>query len=173
MDSHLRRFSLTRTDLTSQPPPPPLLVPSQQLEHRPDIAGAERRLASACAQIGVAKGGYFPLISLSGAVGYQGQRLAGLLTSPNEVWSLGGSALMPLFDAGKVRAQVAQARAAYDESLATYRQTVLAAFQEVEDNLAAASILASEAEMQNEAVTAARQSTTITLNQYQAGTSAT
>lgn len=163
-------FSLPRTGITSRPPPPPPLVPSQQLERRPDIAGAERRLAAACAQIGVAKGGYFPLISLSGSAGYQGSRLAGLLSSPNEVWSLGGSALMPLFDAGKTRAEVAQARAAYDASLATYRQTVLAAFQEVEDNLAAAGFLAREVEVQNEAVAAARQSTAIALNQYQAGT---
>jgi len=162
-------FSLPRTGLTSQPPVPPPLVPSEQLERRPDIAGAERRLAVACAQIGVAKGGYFPQISLSGAAGYQGTRFAGLLTSPNEVWSLGASAVMPLFDAGKVRAQVAQARAAYDASLATYRQTVLAAFQEVEDNLAAASFLAREVAVQNEAVAAAREAAAIALNQYQAG----
>jgi outer membrane protein TolC len=93
-----------------------------------------------------------------------------LFTVPNEIWSAGAGAVMPLFEAGKVRAQVRQARAFYDESLATYRQTVLTAFQEVEDNLAAAAILAQEAAMQGEAVTAARQSATITLNQYQAGT---
>ena len=163
-------FSLTSADLTIPPPVPPALIPSQQLERRPDIAGAERRLAAASAQIGVAEGGFFPVISLSGSAGYQGQSYSHLFTVPNEIWSAGAGAVMPLFEAGKVRAQVRQARAFYDESLATYRQTVLTAFQEVEDNLAAAAILAQEAAMQDEAVTAARQSATITLNQYQAGT---
>jgi NodT family efflux transporter outer membrane factor (OMF) lipoprotein len=163
-------FSLAPAELTIQPPLPPELIPSQQLEHRPDIAGAERRLAAASAQIGVSKAGYFPLISLSGSAGFQGSQLEHLFSAPNEIWALGASALMPLFDAGKVRAEVAQARAAYDASLATYRQTVLAAFQEVEDNLAAAALLANEAVVENEAVAASRQSATITLNQYKAGT---
>jgi NodT family efflux transporter outer membrane factor (OMF) lipoprotein len=163
-------FSLPPADLTIQPPAPPALIPSQQLERRPDIAGAERRLAAASAGIGVAKGGYFPLISLSGSAGYQGSQYQHLFNAPNEIWSLGAGAVMPLFEAGKVRAQVRQARAAYEESLATYRQTVLAAFQEVEDNLAAAAILTQEAAVQAEALTAARQSAAITLNQYQAGT---
>jgi NodT family efflux transporter outer membrane factor (OMF) lipoprotein len=163
-------FSLAPADLAISPPPPPELIPSQQLERRPDIAAAERRLASASAQIGVAKGGYFPVISLSGSAGYQGTRYQNLFSTPNEIWSLGASALMPIFNAGKVRAGVAQARAFYDESLANYRQTVLAAFQEVEDNLSATTLLASEASVQNEAVVAARQSAAITLNQYKAGT---
>jgi NodT family efflux transporter outer membrane factor (OMF) lipoprotein len=163
-------FSLPPADLTTQPPVPPELIPSRQLERRPDIAGAERRLAAACAQIGVAQSGYFPVISLSGSAGYQAQHYEHLLAAPNEIWSLGAGAVMPLFDAGKVRAQVRQARAIYEESLATYRQTVLAAFQEVEDNLAAAAILAHEAAVQAEALAAARQSAAITLNQYQAGT---
>jgi NodT family efflux transporter outer membrane factor (OMF) lipoprotein len=163
-------FSLPPADLTIQPPIPPTLIPSQQLERRPDIAGAERRLAAASAGIGVAKAGYFPVISLSGSAGYQGSQYQHLFNAPNEIWSLGAGAIMPLFEAGKVRAQVRQARAVYDESLATYRQTVLAAFQEVEDNLAAAALLANEAAVQGEAVAAARQATTITLNQYKAGT---
>jgi NodT family efflux transporter outer membrane factor (OMF) lipoprotein len=163
-------FSLPPADLTIQPPVPPALIPSQQLEHRPDIAGAERRLAAASAGIGVAKAGYFPVISLSGSAGYQGYQYQHLFSAPNELWSLGAGAVMPLFDAGKVRAQVREARAAYDGSLATYRQTVLAAFQEVEDNLAAAVILTQEAAVQAEALAAARQSAAIALNQYQAGT---
>ena len=163
-------FSLPPADLTIPPPVPLALLPSQQLEHRPDIAGAERRLAVASAGIGVAKAGYFPVISLSGSAGYQGSQYQHLFSVPNEIWSLGAGAVMPLFDAGKVRAQVRQARAAYDGSLATYRQTVLAAFQEVEDNLAAAAILTQEAAVQAEALAAARQSATITLNQYKAGT---
>ena len=163
-------FSLPPADLVLAPPVPPALIPSQQLERRPDIAGAERRLAAACAQIGVAKGGYFPVLSLSGSGGYQGPLFQHLFNAPNEIWSLGASALMPLFDAGKVRAEVARARAAYEESLGIYRQTVLAAFQEVEDNLAAVTLLANEAAVQGEAVVAARQSAAITLNQYKAGT---
>ena len=159
-------FSLAPADLTVAPPAPPALIPSEQLERRPDIAAAERRLAAACAQIGVAKAGYFPVLSLSGSAGYQGPRYQSLFNAPNEIWSLGAGAVMPLFEAGRVRAQVAQARAAYDESLATYRQTVLASFQEVEDNLAAAGILTQEAAIQAEAVAAARQAATITLNQY-------
>jgi outer membrane protein TolC len=92
-----------------------------------------------------------------------------LFSAPNEIWSVGGSLVAPLFNAGKTKAQVAQARSAYDESLATYRQTVLSAFQEVEDNLAASNLLAQEAATQDEAVAAARLATTITLNQYKAG----
>jgi NodT family efflux transporter outer membrane factor (OMF) lipoprotein len=163
-------FSLPPTDLTIQPPIPPALIPSQQLEHRPDIAGAERRLAAASAGIGVAKAGYFPLLSLSGSAGYQGSRYQSLFDAPTELWSLGGSAVMPLFEAGKVRATVRQARAVYDESLGTYRQTVLSAFQEVEDNLASAAILTQEAAVQAEALAAARQSAVIAVNQYEAGT---
>jgi len=163
-------FSLPPADLTLTPPHPPELIPSQQLESRPDIGAAERRLAAASAEIGVATAGYFPVLSLSGSAGYQGTGYRNLFSAPNEVWSLGASALAPLFSAGKLRASVAQARAAYDESLANYRQTVLSAFQEVEDNLAAASLLAHEAAIQDEAVDAARQSAAITLNQYKAGT---
>lgn len=163
-------FSLAPADLTLTPPAPPALIPSQQLERRPDIAAAERRLAAASAGIGVATGGYFPVLSLSGSAGYQGPVFSRLFSAPNEIWSLGSSALAPLFDAGKMRAQVAAARASYEQSLGSYRETVLSAFQEVEDNLAATSFLAREAGVQAEAVAAARQSAISTLNQYKAGT---
>lgn len=163
-------FSLTSADLTIAPPATPALLPSQQLERRPDIAAAERRLAAASAAIGIAKAGYFPSISLSGSAGFQGSSTSGLFTTPHEVWSLGGSLVAPLFNAGRVSAQVAAARAAYEGSLATYRQTVLTAFQEVEDNLAAAQLLADEAAVQAEAVDAARRAATISMNQYKAGT---
>jgi NodT family efflux transporter outer membrane factor (OMF) lipoprotein len=163
-------FSLPAEGLTIPPPPPPALIPSELLEHRPDIGGAERRLAAASAGIGIAEAGYFPQISLAGSAGFQGSQLEHLFSAPNELWSLGASAVMPLFDAGRTRAGVAQARAAYDASVATYRQTVLDAFQEVEDNLAAAAVLTREASVQDEAVAASRQSTIITLNQYKAGT---
>ncbi|MFI5357820.1 MAG: efflux transporter outer membrane subunit [Opitutales bacterium] len=163
-------FSLAPASLTLTPPPAPALIPSQQLERRPDIAGAERRLAAASAGIGIAQGGYFPQISLTGSAGYQGNVLRNLFSAPNEIWAVGGSFAAPLFNAGKTGAQVAQARAAYDQGLATYRQTVLAAFQEVEDNLAATIYLAGEAAVQDEAVVAARLATTIARNQYAAGT---
>lgn len=163
-------FTLTPATLFVTPPRTPELVPSQQLESRPDIAAAERRLAAASAQIGVAKAGYFPVIGLSGSAGYQGLSTRNLFSAPNELWSAGASALLPLFNAGKTRAGVAQARAAFDQSLFAYRETVLAAFQEEEDNLSAAALLAEEASVQDEAVAAARQSAAITLNQYRAGT---
>lgn len=162
-------FSLAPADLAIQPPAAPALIPSRQLERRPDIAASERRLAAASAGIGIAKGGYFPVISLSGSAGYQNSAISNLFSTPNEIWSLGASAVAPLFNAGKTRAQVASARSFYEESLATYRQTVLTAFQEVEDNLAAGTLLAREASLREEAVAAARQSTAITLNQYKAG----
>jgi NodT family efflux transporter outer membrane factor (OMF) lipoprotein len=163
-------FALPPADLTVAPPAIPALIPSEQLERRPDIAAAERRLAAASAGIGIAEGGYFPVISLSGSAGFQAPRLQNLFSTPNEIWSVGASALAPLFNAGRTGAAVDQARAAYDESLGNYRQTVLAAFQEVEDNLAAANLLARESAVQDEAVAAARQSAVITLNQYKAGT---
>jgi NodT family efflux transporter outer membrane factor (OMF) lipoprotein len=163
-------FSLAPASLDAHLPAVPALVPSEQLERRPDIAAAERRLAAASAGIGIAQGGYFPVISLSGSAGYQGPEFSKLFSAPNEIWSVGASALAPLFNAGRTRAAVDQARAAYEGSLASYRQTVLSAFQEVEDNLAATALLAREAEVQDEAVAAARQATTITLNQYKAGT---
>ncbi len=163
-------FSIAPAVLATQLPAVPALLPSEQLERRPDIAAAERRLAAASAGIGIAKGGYFPVITLSGSAGYQGSQLPHLFSAPNEIWSVGAAALAPLFNAGRTGAAVDQARAAYDESLATYRQTVLSAFQEVEDNLAAADLLSRESAVQDEAVSAARQATTITLNQYKAGT---
>ena len=163
-------FSLAPADLTVRPPVAPEILSSEQLERRPDIAGAERRLAAASAGIGIAQGGYFPVISLTGSAGYQGSSWNNLFSAPNEVWSLGASALAPLFNAGKVRAQVASARAVYEESLGAYRQTVLTAFQEVEDNLATANYLAREAAVQEEAVAASRRAASISLNQYKAGT---
>ncbi len=103
-------FSLAPADLAITPPNPPSLIPSQQLESRPDIGAAERRLAAASAEIGIAKAGYFPVISLSGSAGYQGNRYQNLFSAPNEIWSVGGSLVAPIFNGGKVRTGVAQAR---------------------------------------------------------------
>jgi NodT family efflux transporter outer membrane factor (OMF) lipoprotein len=145
-------------------------VPSELLERRPDIAAAERRAAAANAQIGVAEAAFYPTVTLSATGGFASSSIANLLTLPSRYWSLGAALAQTIFDAGLRRAQTAQAIAAYDASVAAYRQTVLTGFQEVEDNLAALRILEQEAAVQDEAVKAARESLAITLNQYRAGT---
>jgi len=148
----------------------PLVVPSALLERRPDIAAAERRTAAANAQIGVAQAAFFPAINLTANAGLQSSVIGSLLSLPNNYWSLGASLAQAIFDAGLRSAQKEQAIARYDEAVATYRQTVLSGFQEVEDNLAAIDLLAQEAAVQQEAVNAARQSAVIANNQYRAGT---
>lgn len=148
----------------------PAGVPSDLLERRPDVAGAERRVAAANAQIGVAKSAFFPVLTLSAAGGFESGSLTKWLTLPSRFWSVGPALAETLFDGGMRRAQSDQAVAAYDASVATYRQTVLGGFQEVEDNLAALRILEQEAQVQDEAVKAARQSVIFTMNQYKAGT---
>jgi NodT family efflux transporter outer membrane factor (OMF) lipoprotein len=165
-------FSLTRSalNLDYAPPDIPAGVPSELLERRPDIAGAERRMAAANSQIGVAKAAWFPRATLSASAGYESGSSATWLTWPSHFWSLGPALAQTLFDGGLRNAQTAQARAAYDATVASYRQTVLTGFQEVEDNLAALRILEQEAATQREAVNAARQSLAFTTNQYKAGT---
>jgi NodT family efflux transporter outer membrane factor (OMF) lipoprotein len=151
-------------------PAVPGVVPSELLERRPDIAGAERRVAAANAQIGVAKAAWFPVLDLSGTLGYRSTRWADLIGAPNRLWSLGASLAETIFDGGARSASVDAAIASHDASVATYRQTVLSAFQEVEDNLATLRVLADEANYQREAVRAARESLDLTTNQYKAGT---
>lgn len=148
----------------------PVGMPSTLLERRPDIAAAERRAASANAQIGVAKAAYFPTLSLTGSTGFSSPILANWISAPNRFWSLGPQLAETLFDFGKRGALSDQAVAAYDQAVATYRLTVLEAFQDVEDNVAALRILEQEAKVQAEAVRAARESVTLTINQYKAGT---
>ena len=127
-------------------------------------------MAAANAQIGVAKAAYYPSLTLSGSVGYQSAALASLFTTPSFFWALGPMALATtLFDGGARKAQTERAMAAYDGTVAFYRQTVLAAFQDVEDNLAALRILDEEAQMQEQAVNYARESLTLSTNQYRAG----
>ena len=159
-----------RPTVAPQFPDVPLVVPSALLERRPDIAAAERRTAAANAQIGVAQAAFFPAINLSANAGLQSSVIGSLLSLPNNYWSLGASLAQTIFDAGLRSAQKEQAIARYDEAVATYRQTVLSGFQEVEDNLAAINLLAQEAQVQQEAVNAARQSAVIANNQYRAGT---
>ena len=148
----------------------PPALPSDLLERRPDVAEAERSVAAANARVGVQVGAWFPSISLSGSDGYEGSPLRDLLTAPNRFWSLGGQAAETLLDWGQRSADVRGARAAYDASVAGYRQTVLAALQDVEDNLASLRILAEEAQVEDAAVGEAAEAARIALNEYNAGT---
>jgi NodT family efflux transporter outer membrane factor (OMF) lipoprotein len=145
-------------------------LPSALLERRPDIAAAERRVAAANAQIGVAQAAFFPQTTLSGTFGFRSADPSTWLSAPSRFWSLGPAIVQSIFDAGLRRSQTEQAIGAYDATVADYRQTTLVAFQEVEDNLAALRVLEEEARLQDEAVQAARQSVALTLNQYKAGT---
>jgi len=151
----------------------PAGVPSELLERRPDIAAAERTMAAANAQVGVAIAAYFPTITLSSTGGFQASDAAKWLLWPSRFWSLGAAGAQTIFQGGALVAQTDAARAAYDAAVATYRQTVLTGFQEVEDNLAALRILEHEAQVQDEAVKAAQLSVTLSTNQYQAGTIST
>ena len=163
-------FSLPTAPLTATPPPIPVGVPSALLERRPDIAAAERRVAAANAEIGVAVAAFFPTVTLSASSGFESSSLSQWLTAPSRFWSVGPSISETVFDGGLRRAQTDFARAGYDASVGTYRQTVLTAFQAVEDNLAALRILEQEAQVQDEAVQGAQKSVTLTTNQYKAGT---
>jgi NodT family efflux transporter outer membrane factor (OMF) lipoprotein len=155
--------------LATQPPTIPAGVPAELLKRRPDVASAERTVASANAQIGVAEAAYYPTVSIDTLGGFESSSASKWLSAMGRFWSAGLSASETLFDGGSRRAQVDQARAVYDADVAAYHQSVLAGFQEVEDNLAAQRILASEAQTQDEAVQAAQQSLAVTTNQYQAG----
>ena len=163
-------FAIASAPIANTVPRIPPGVPSRLLERRPDIAAAERRMAAANAQIGVARAAVFPTLTLSASAGLQSSTLAELFSLPSRVWSLGPALAGALFDAGLRRAQSDQAIASYDASVANYRQTVLSAFQDVEDNLVALSLLEQEAAVQDDAVAAADQSVQIALNQYRAGT---
>ena len=163
-------LSIPRQPLQAAVPPAPVELPSELLERRPDIAAAERRMAQANAQIGVATAAYFPAFTLSATGGYQSATMADWLTAPSRFWSFGAAIAQTVFDGGLRRAQTAQAMAAYDANVASYRQTVLTGFQQVEDSLATLRILEQEAEVQGEAVKLAEQALALALNQYKAGT---
>jgi NodT family efflux transporter outer membrane factor (OMF) lipoprotein len=162
-------FSLAPTPLTGDPPIVPEEVPSRILERRPDIAAAERRVAAANAQVGVASAAFFPAVTLAATGGFQGTHLVDWLSWPARAWSVGPALALTLFDRGARKAVKAQAVANYDETAGVYRQTVLSAFQDVEDNLAGEHLLADEADREQAAVTAAQRSLDISLNQYRAG----
>jgi multidrug efflux pump len=162
-------FFLVTNVLVANPPAIPLGVPSELLERRPDIAAAERSVAQANAQIGVARAAYFPTITLSGSAGVGSISTANLFTGPAFIWSLGGSLAETLFDAGKRQAVTEQAWANYRGTVATYRETVLAAFQGVEDNLAALRVLSRELDQQNIAVAASQRYLNLAVTRYKLG----
>ncbi len=148
----------------------PTAVPSTLLERRPDISASERLVAAANAEIGVNIAAYYPTLSLTGNAGFGGASIGNLFSAPLFAWSVGAAASEVLFNGGLTGAKVEAARAAYDQAVATYRQTVLTAFQQVEDNLVAQSVLGNEEGYIQTATNAAVLNTRITLNEYQAGT---
>jgi NodT family efflux transporter outer membrane factor (OMF) lipoprotein len=162
-------FSLAPLPLSAPPPNIPVSMPSELLERRPDIAAAERRVASGNAQIGIAKSAYYPLINLGATGGFESSTITTLLSGPSGLWSFGLSAATTIFDVGRRRAASDQAIAAYDQSVANYRQTVLTGFQQVEDNVAALRILESEAQTQDRAVVAAQKYLDLAVTRYKGG----
>jgi len=153
-----------------EPPQIPIGVPSTLLERRPDIAAAERQMAAANEQIGIAQSAFYPTLTLSGTVGVESSRLGTWIQWPSRFWSVGPQLAETLFDAGRRHAQVAQARDTFDATIASYRQTVLTAFQQVEDDLSALRVLETEAGVDSDAVKAAELALRITTDQYKAGT---
>jgi NodT family efflux transporter outer membrane factor (OMF) lipoprotein len=162
-------FALPTLPLDAQPPVIPSGMPSNLLERRPDISAAERRVQEQNAQIGVAKAAYYPLVTLSGSGGFESTVITTLIQGPSGLYSLGGNAAQALFDGGKRRGTLEQARATYDQSVDQYRATILTAFQEVEDNLAALRILEDESTTQTRAVAAAQHSLSLSETRYRGG----
>jgi len=161
---------ISATRIAGPPPPIPLAVPSLLLERRPDIAANERLVAAANANIGLAETAYYPTLTLSASVGFVSTNLANLLSYGSRIWSAGPSISQTLFDFGRRGATVEGTQASYDATVASYRQTVLAAFQEVEDDLATLRYLAEEAVQQQTAVVAAQEALGLENDRYKAGT---
>jgi NodT family efflux transporter outer membrane factor (OMF) lipoprotein len=162
-------FSLPAAPLNHRPPSTPAGLPSQLLQRRPDIAAAERRVAEANQQIGIARAAYFPTVTLGGTAGFAGSQGSNWFGWPSGFWAVGPALAETLFDAGRRRATSESARANHDAAVATYRQTSLTAFQEVEDNVAALRILENEAQQQQEAVASSRDSVQLFTNRYKGG----
>jgi NodT family efflux transporter outer membrane factor (OMF) lipoprotein len=163
------QFSLPQIPLTAPPPVTPSGLPSDLLERRPDISAAERRVQEQNAQIGVARAAYFPQVTLGASGGFESAVFTTLLQGPSGFWMLGGQAAETLFDAGARRGASEQAKAAWNQSVDNYRQTVLVAFQEVEDNLAALRILEQEANKEADAVASAQHSLSLSITRYRGG----
>src|SRR5581483_3777443 len=162
-------FALQGTKLPNAPPPIPAGVPSQLLERRPDVAAAERRMAAANEQIGLARLAYYPTVSLGASAGLSANKFADWFTWPSRFFSVGPNASYTILDFGRRRSTVAEFEAAYDATVANYRQTVLGGFQEVEDNLAALRILANESSQQAAAVRGAEESLRLEQDLYKGG----
>ena len=162
-------FTLAVSPLANTPPVVPVGLPSELLERRPDVAGNERRMAAANAQIGIARAAYYPAITLSATGGFESTSIASWFNGPSGFIAGSASALVTAFDAGRRRAVTDEAQAAYDQSAANYQQTVLGAFQEVEDSLAALRLLEDEAKTQDAAVAAAEHSLALSTNRYKGG----
>jgi len=164
------KFSISTAQFRTDVPTVPAGLPSALLERRPDVAQAERRVAAANAQIGVAISAFFPTLTLGGSDDYQGSTISRLIRTSNRVWSFGPSLALSVFDAGLRRAQLAGVRAGYEASVDNYRQTVLASLQQVEDQIVTLRVLEQRGAIEDAAVKAAREAETLTLNQYKAGT---
>ncbi|HEV8202869.1 MAG TPA: efflux transporter outer membrane subunit [Pyrinomonadaceae bacterium] len=162
-------FALPVTPSDAQPPAIPVGLPSQLLERRPDIAAAERRVAESNAEIGVTKAAFFPSLTLSATAGLESTSIASWFTWPARFFSLGPTLSQTLFDKGRRKAATEVARAQYDGTVASYRQTVLTAFQEVEDNLAALRILSHELDEQNDAVASSQRALSLSIERYKSG----
>ncbi|HTS47152.1 MAG TPA: efflux transporter outer membrane subunit [Bryobacteraceae bacterium] len=163
-------LTIPAAGLNTPPPAVPIELPSELLERRPDIAGAERRVAAANEQIGIAMAAFYPTLTLGGSGGLASSTIRTLFSWPSRFWSVGPQLAETLFDAGRRRSIVAEERAAYDASVDAYRQTVLTAFQQVEDNLAALRILENETDKVRETIQAASEALAISDAQYKAGT---
>ena len=162
-------FTLPPLPLTAPPPAIPVGVPSELLERRPNIAASERMVASANAQVGLAKTAYYPLVNLFASGGFESGAITTLFQGPSGLWAVGGSVAQTIFDGGRRRATNDQAKAAYDSTVDSYRQSVLTAFQQVEDNLASLRILEQEAGVQAQAVQAAQTSLELSNIRYDGG----
>jgi NodT family efflux transporter outer membrane factor (OMF) lipoprotein len=165
-------FSLSSVPLNVQPPQlpsVPVTLPAQLLERRPDIAAAERRMAAANEQIGIAQAAYYPTINLAAAAGLEGSSLLNWFNWPSRFWAVGAGASETLFDGGRRRATTESARAEYDASVANYRQTVLTSFQQVEDNLVVLRILNTESVQQHETTASSEDSLRLFQNRYSGG----
>lgn len=162
-------FSLSPRPLDTLPPEIPVGLPSQLLERRPDIAAAERRVAEANEQIGIAKAAYYPTVMLNASVGFEGSSFGNVLNASSLLWAVGASITQTIFDGGRRRATSDAVRASYQATVAAYRQTTLTAFQQVEDNVAALRILEQEAQQQRRAVESAQLSLQLSTNRYRGG----
>jgi multidrug efflux system outer membrane protein len=162
-------FRISERKLSLAPPLIPPGLPSELLERRPDISAAERRVAAANASIGVAKAAFFPTVQLNGLAGLESVSAGTLFNGSSRLWAVGPSLTLPIFEGGKLRAGLRLAAATYEEMVANYRQSVLTAFSEVEDNLAAQTLLASQYDAESEALLAARKQLEIANNRYRDG----